>query len=63
MSKNKTMRNKKNIIVSGSIVYDRIMNFPGFFKEHILPEKIHILNVSFVINKLKESFSWVMHDN
>lgn len=50
------MRNKKNIIVSGSIVYDRIMNFPGFFKEHILPEKIHILNVSFVTDGLKESF-------
>ena len=50
------MRNKKNIIVSGSIVYDQIMNFPGFFKEHILPKKIHILNVSFVINELKESF-------
>ncbi len=56
MSEDKTMQNKKNIIVSGSIVYDRIMNFPGFFKEHILPEKIHILNVSFVTNELKESF-------
>lgn len=50
------MQKKKNIMVSGSIVYDRIMNFPGSFKEHILPEKIHILNVSFVVDKLKESF-------
>jgi len=52
------MNNKKtnNIVVSGSIVYDRIMNFPGKFKEHILPDKIHILNVSFTISKLKESF-------
>ena len=44
------------IVVSGSLVYDRIMDFPGKFSDHILPEKIHILNVSFTINKLKESF-------
>ena len=50
------MKNNKKILVSGSIVYDRIMNFPGKFKEHILPDKIHILNVSFTISKLKESF-------
>ncbi|MFA4833926.1 MAG: carbohydrate kinase family protein [Patescibacteria group bacterium] len=51
---------KKNacntILVCGSLVYDRIMDFPGEFKDHILPEKIHILNVSFTINKLRESF-------
>ncbi|MDD5290532.1 MAG: carbohydrate kinase family protein [Patescibacteria group bacterium] len=44
------------IVVSGSLVYDRIMDFPGEFKDHILPDKIHILNVSFTINKLRESF-------
>ncbi|HLD22199.1 MAG TPA: carbohydrate kinase family protein, partial [Patescibacteria group bacterium] len=43
-----------NIIIHGSIAYDRIMNFPGYFKEHILPDKIHSLNVSFQINKLSE---------
>ncbi len=32
-----------NIIVSGSLAYDRIMDFPGYFAEHILPEKIHVL--------------------
>ena len=45
-----------NIAVSGSIAYDRIMNFPGKFEDHILPDKIHQLNVSFTIEKLKESF-------
>lgn len=45
-----------NILVSGSLAYDRIMDFPGVFKEHILPEKIHILNVSFVVDKVKENF-------
>jgi hypothetical protein len=33
-----------DIIVSGSLAYDRIMNFPEYFSEHILPEKIHVLN-------------------
>jgi adenosine kinase len=53
------MPNRKinyNILVGGSIVYDRIMNFPGKFSDHILPDKIHILNVSFTLDKLNESF-------
>ena len=45
-----------NIIVFGSIVYDRIMNFPGLFKDHILPDQIHNLSVSFVVNEFKETF-------
>jgi len=44
------------IFVYGSIAYDRIMNFPGRFKDHILPEKIHQLNVSFLVQEFKESF-------
>lgn len=45
-----------NILISGSLAYDRIMNFPGYFKDHILPDKIHNLNVSFLAQNLKESF-------
>lgn len=45
-----------NIYVSGSIAYDRIMNFPGRFSDHILPEKIHILNVCFTVNSLVEKY-------
>jgi adenosine kinase len=45
-----------NIIVSGSLAYDRIMNFPGHFSEHILPEKIHVLNVCFQVDGVKERF-------
>lgn len=48
--------NNKKILVSGSIVYDRIMTFPGFFKDHILEGQTHILNVSFTLHKVKESF-------
>ena len=44
------------ILVSGSLAYDKIMNFPGYFKDHILPDKIHNLNVSFTIEKLTENF-------
>jgi len=45
-----------NIIVSGSLAYDRIMDFPGYFSDHILPEKIHVLNVCFQVNGMKEKF-------
>lgn len=45
-----------NVIVSGSLAYDRIMDFPGYFSEHILPEKIHVLNVSFTVNRMIEKF-------
>jgi adenosine kinase len=47
---------KHKVLVTGSIAYDRIMDFPGYFKDQILPEKIHILNVSFLVKQLKESF-------
>src|SRR3990170_2959936 len=45
-----------NILVSGSLAYDRIMDFQGRFSDHILPEKIHVLNVSFTVNGLQEKF-------
>ncbi len=45
-----------NILVSGSIAYDRIMPFPGRFADHIMPDKIHILNVCFLVNGLIEKF-------
>jgi adenosine kinase len=44
------------IFVSGSLAFDRIMDFPGRFADHILPEKIHILNVCFMVNGLTERF-------
>jgi len=45
-----------NIVVSGSLAYDRIMNFPGYFSDHILPDKIHVLNVCFQVNGMREEF-------
>ncbi len=42
-----------SIIVTGSIAYDYIMVFPGQFKDHILPDKVHILSVSFLVESMK----------
>ncbi len=44
------------IFISGSMAYDRIMDFPGKFEDHILPDKIHVLNVSFEVSGMKENF-------
>ena len=44
------------ILVSGSLAYDRIMDFPGRFADHIMPDKIHMLNVSFTVNSVTEKF-------
>ncbi len=45
-----------HIYISGSLAYDRIMDFPGKFSDHILPDKIHILNVCFTVNGMIEKF-------
>lgn len=44
------------ILVSGSLAYDRIMDFPERFADYILPDKIHILNVCFMVNGMQEQF-------
>lgn len=44
------------VYISGSLAYDRIMDFPGHFEDHILPNKIHVLNVCFNINGLVEKY-------
>jgi adenosine kinase len=41
------------IVVNGSIAYDYIMSFPGYFKEHILPDKIESLSVSFLVDSMR----------
>ena len=44
------------ILVSGSLAYDYIMDFPGYFRDHILKEKLHVLSVSFLIEKMRKNF-------
>lgn len=41
------------IAITGSLAYDYIMGFPGFFKDHILPDKVHMLTVSFLVDSMK----------
>lgn len=43
-------------LICGSIAYDNIMVFKGRFKEHILPEQVHILNVAFLVPELRREF-------
>jgi adenosine kinase len=45
-----------SILVCGSIAYDTIMVFRDQFKNHILPEQIHILNVAFMVPDLRREF-------
>lgn len=40
-------------IITGSVAYDNIMNFPGHFKDHIMPDKLHVLNLSFLVDTMK----------
>ncbi|HQF57456.1 MAG TPA: carbohydrate kinase family protein [Candidatus Magasanikbacteria bacterium] len=47
------------VLISGSLAYDYIMNFPDSFRNHILPDQIHILNVCFVVDSLKRNFGGV----
>jgi adenosine kinase len=43
-------------LICGSIAYDNIMVFQDRFKNHILPDQIHILNVAFLVPELRREF-------
>ena len=43
-------------LICGSIAYDTIMVFHDRFKNHILPEQIHILNVAFLVPDMRREF-------
>ncbi|HUX74770.1 MAG TPA: carbohydrate kinase family protein [Steroidobacteraceae bacterium] len=43
-------------LICGSVAYDTILIFPDRFQAHILPEKIHILNVSFLVPEMRREF-------
>lgn len=44
------------VLVSGSLAYDHIMDFPDLFRNHFMPEKLHNINVSFNVNEHQEHF-------
>ena len=43
-------------LICGSMAYDTIMVFHDKFKHHILPEKVHILNVSFLVPAMRREY-------
>src|SRR6185295_12717006 len=46
----------KKILVTGSIAYDTIMVFPDRFKNHLLPDQLHILNVCFLTPEMRREY-------
>ncbi len=47
---------KNAALICGSVAYDTILLFPDRFKSHILPDKLHILNVSFLVPEMRREF-------
>ena len=45
-----------SVLICGSMAYDHIMVFQDQFKNHILPDKVHILNVSFLVPEMRREF-------
>ncbi len=43
-------------LICGSFAYDNIMIFPDKFKSHILPDKVHMLNVCFMVPDIRREF-------
>ena len=44
--------NSMNIIITGSIAFDYLMTFPGHFQEHILPDQLERISLSFLVDRL-----------
>jgi len=44
------------IVVTGSIGYDHIMSMPGVFADHIMPDKLQMINVSFIMKTFRKEF-------
>jgi adenosine kinase len=45
-----------SILVSGSVAYDTIMVFPDRFRNHLLPDQLHILNVCFLTPQMRREY-------
>ena len=46
----------KSALICGSVAYDTIMVFPDRFRTHILPDKLHMLNVAFLVPQMRREF-------
>jgi adenosine kinase len=45
-----------SVLICGSLAFDTITNFPGRFSQQIMPDKVHILNVSFLVPTMRREF-------
>lgn len=43
-------------LICGSLAYDTIMVFPDYFRNHILPDQVHLLNVAFLVPQMRREF-------
>jgi adenosine kinase len=50
------LRGRKAALICGSVAYDTILLFKDRFKEHILPDKLHILNIAFLVPEMRREF-------
>jgi adenosine kinase len=41
-----------NILLTGSVAFDYLMTFPGYFRDHILPERIDSISLSFLVDSM-----------
>lgn len=46
----------RRVLVFGSLAYDRIFDYPNRFRDAILPSQVHVLNVSFTVSDVRESY-------
>ena len=46
-------------LICGSLAYDTVMVFDGRFKDHILPDRIHMLSVAFLVPQLRRNYGGV----
>ena len=46
-------RERPTIVISGSLAYDYIMSYPGSFQDHIIPGKVRVLSISFLLDSLR----------
>jgi adenosine kinase len=52
----KDVGGRKAALICGSVAFDTILVFPDRFKAHILPDKLHILNVAFMVPEMRREF-------
>lgn len=47
-------RSGQRALIAGSLAFDQIMTFPGYFKDHILADKLHMINLSFLVDDFRK---------